>query len=919
MRQLRVLKSALLKVILSFALLVSGVFPCIPVASAQGSSTISPMEAIYNRGKPSEISVTMTLNGTTLKRITAGPFNFLQRPGLDYTVSGNTVTFKTETLDSFAGTLFYPTDQPTLVNFDFNDGTTQTLSIRTIDTTTRIGPYYEYDKRNPSETNVSVNIYLDGDTTVEQIMPDFSSTPLVKNKDYWIEGGQLIIEEEYFYKLRAEDTTYTFTVTYSTGATSKLTVYAVDSLTNRGAPIYEPVVEFDKNPANQRDLVMPLNSFLRYVRTDRLLVKDVDYTYTAVGWWLTLTIKKEYMSTLPIGFMIFNLSYNGGPSDDFMLNIKDTTPQNSTINPNTADSDKKVGAQSDVDVALTLNGNTLAGITNGDKLLVQNTDYTVDGNTVSLRKAYLAGLAIGATTLTFQFSAGASQLLTINVSDTTPQNSTINPNTADFDKKVGAQADVDVTMTPNGNTLAAIANGDKPLVQNTDYTVDGNTVKLKKAYLAGLPIGATTLTFQFSAGASQLLTINVSDTTPQNSTINPNTADFDKKVGAQADVDVTMTPNGNTLAAIANGDKPLVQNTDYTVDGNTVKLKKAYLAGLPIGATTLTFQFSAGASQLLTINVSDTTPQNSTINPNTADFDKKVGAQADVDVAITLNGNTLAGITNGDKPLVQNTDYTVDGNTVKLKKAYLAGLAIEATTLTFQFSAGASQLLTINVSDTTPIVIGGGGGGGNIPNPEPNEPTPAPSVPTTPDPTKQPACTYTDINGHWAKEQICRAVSDGIVTVGADSLFYPDKPITRAEFILLLYQALHWKDDPTSVINEFSDYETIPDWALIAVRAAISLRVVHGYPDGLFRPNQELTRIETAAMLARARNLKPSRSGNTTPGFLDDDLIPSWGREDVIETVQAQLLLGSGQRFMPFALLTQAEAITIALRLIDSK
>jgi photosystem II stability/assembly factor-like uncharacterized protein len=92
-------------------------------------------------------------------------------------------------------------------------------------------------------------------------------------------------------------------------------------------------------------------------------------------------------------------------------------------------------------------------------------------------------------------------------------------------------------------------------------------------------------------------------TTPDNSTITPTTASFSKKKGNQSDIVVTMTLNGNTLSSIKNGSTTLVSGTDYTVSGSTVTIKKSYLAAQPIGTTTLTFNFSAGAAATLIVSI----------------------------------------------------------------------------------------------------------------------------------------------------------------------------------------------------------------------------------------------------------------------------------------------------------------------------
>jgi len=87
----------------------------------------------------------------------------------------------------------------------------------------------------------------------------------------------------------------------------------------------------------------------------------------------------------------------------------------------------------------------------------------------------------------------------------------------------------------------------------------------------------------------------------------------------------------------------------------------------------------------------------STISPTASTFYKTASAQVDVTTTLTLNGNTLSKITNGVATLVEGKDYTVSGNTVTIKKEYLTTQAMGTTILTFNFSAGAAQILVITV------------------------------------------------------------------------------------------------------------------------------------------------------------------------------------------------------------------------------
>ncbi|SEO97428.1 Fibronectin type III domain-containing protein, partial [Paenibacillus sophorae] len=80
--------------------------------------------------------------------------------------------------------------------------------------------------------------------------------------------------------------------------------------------------------------------------------------------------------------------------------------------------------------------------------------------------------------------------------------------------------------------------GSTALIANTDYTVSGSTVKIKKEYLATQPEGTTNLTFAFSAGAPQTLAITVSDTTP----VSPGVPVLKSAIAGNAEVTLNWSP-----------------------------------------------------------------------------------------------------------------------------------------------------------------------------------------------------------------------------------------------------------------------------------------------------------------------------------------------------------------------------------------
>ncbi len=188
-----------------------------------------------------------------------------------------------------------------------------------------------------------------------------------------------------------------------------------------------------------------------------------------------------------------------------------TPVNNSTIDPVSAVFDKNTANQTDIAVAMTLNGNTFTGIKEGSIYLTEGTDYTVSGDTVILSGTYLAAKETGILALVFDFSGGIDPVLSVTITDTTPGGS-ITPVSAVFDKNPENQEAITVWLDAAGHTLSGITQGGQALAEGTDYTISGSTVTFTVNYLAALATGTYSIVFDLSAGADPVLALTVTDT-----------------------------------------------------------------------------------------------------------------------------------------------------------------------------------------------------------------------------------------------------------------------------------------------------------------------------------------------------------------------------------------------------------------------
>ncbi len=108
--------------------------------------------------------------------------------------------------------------------------------------------------------------------------------------------------------------------------------------------------------------------------------------------------------------------------------------------------------------------------------------------------------------------------------------------------------------------------------------------------------------------------------------------------------------------------------------------------------------------------------------------------------------------------------------------------------------------------------------------------------------------------GRWYANYIAYAKEVGVVKGDTEGTFRPEDPITRAETARLLAAAIGLKNGPVAVFRD------VPAgaWYEQSVGALYRAGVISGYEDGTFRPNQYIVRCEAAKMLIMITKNAPS-------------------------------------------------------------
>lgn len=150
---------------------------------------------------------------------------------------------------------------------------------------------------------------------------------------------------------------------------------------------------------------------------------------------------------------------------------------------------------------------------------------------------------------------------------------------------------------------------------------------------------------------------------------------------------------------------------------------------------------------------------------------------------------------------------------------------------------------------------------------------------------------FSDLGDYpWARLAIEELYRQGIVNGMGGSRFAPEEGLTRAQFAKMAVLAVG-ETPQTGGSSRFSDIKT-SDWFYGYVEKAAALGLIKGYPEGIFRPDQALSREEMLTIAVQALNVKvegPAAADLLAP-FAGETRISDWARVNVCQAERLGLL-----------------------------
>lgn len=178
---------------------------------------------------------------------------------------------------------------------------------------------------------------------------------------------------------------------------------------------------------------------------------------------------------------------------------------------------------------------------------------------------------------------------------------------------------------------------------------------------------------------------------------------------------------------------------------------------------------------------------------------------------------------------------------------------------------------------------------------------------------------FTDLEQHWAKDDISALVEKGVIA-GTGVEFKPDENATRAQFVQWLVKALHIGVEPGAALS----FQDVPAgaWYRDEVVAAVQAGLIMGKDENTFAPEESITREQIAVIVTRAlkkysiKDLSHAITEQATERFTDREDISLWARQDIALAVSRGIVNGvSADTFAPKLFATRSQAAVMILRL----
>lgn len=174
--------------------------------------------------------------------------------------------------------------------------------------------------------------------------------------------------------------------------------------------------------------------------------------------------------------------------------------------------------------------------------------------------------------------------------------------------------------------------------------------------------------------------------------------------------------------------------------------------------------------------------------------------------------------------------------------------------------------------------------------------------------------SFPDVSlGYWASCDITKLAMNDVVVGYPDNMFKPTKNISRAEFATMLIKGFN-KEDCASTTNAFRDVPA-GHWANNMIGQAVHENLMKGYPNGLFKPSNPVTRAEVLCAISKVMpcDIDNCQAQEILSKYCDGKTVPAWAQIPIAKALNQGVLQNTPNPnvIAPFRDATRAEVASM--------
>ncbi len=154
----------------------------------------------------------------------------------------------------------------------------------------------------------------------------------------------------------------------------------------------------------------------------------------------------------------------------------------------------------------------------------------------------------------------------------------------------------------------------------------------------------------------------------------------------------------------------------------------------------------------------------------------------------------------------------------------------------------------------------------------------------------QTATSFSDVqSNYWAAQFIQSLAQRGVIAGFPDGSFRPDEQVTRAQFAAMLNKA--FQKNQVRQVTSFVDIRS-NFWAASAIQQSYTTGFMSGYPGSRFEPNQAIPREQVLVSLANGLEYRAQSNVESTLGYFNDSAnISGYARSPIAAATENRIVV----------------------------